>query len=263
MFSPLDHIALGLSGGKDSTALLHVLQHIEQEFPRAQLSAIVIDEGIQQYRSEAIQLARANCQRLNVPLHHFSFKKLFGITLDHLADMQQAHRTVSICSFCGILRRKALNYAAKQIHASKLVVAHNLDDEIQSMLLSILRGDLKSLSSIHPILDNVPGFVQKVKPFSEILEREIALYAHLKSLSFQTVLCPYRASSMRNDIREFLNHLEYHHSGIKYTIYQSFSRLIPVQPENARETLTRCQRCGEPAASRTCRACTLLHDLNR
>ena len=68
MFRPHDHIALALSGGKDSTALLHALCSIEQHYPKAQLSAIIIDEGINQYRQEAIQLAQRSCERFKIPL---------------------------------------------------------------------------------------------------------------------------------------------------------------------------------------------------
>jgi uncharacterized protein (TIGR00269 family) len=262
MFSPQDHIALGLSGGKDSTALLQVLLTLERKFPQAQLSAIIIDEGIHQYRREAIQLAKLSCQRINVPLHLFSFKQFFNITLDQLAETPQSHRQISICSFCGILRRKALNIAAKRIHATKLVLAHNLDDELQSMFLSLLRGDLRSLSKLRPILNRVSGFVPKAKPFSEILEREIALYTHYNNLAFQTLPCPYQSSSMRNGIREFLNQLEHNHPGIKYSTYRNFMKLISNQPQTSLKTLTTCNICGEPTTSLTCRACTLLQAIN-
>lgn len=262
MFRPHDHIALALSGGKDSTALLHVLYSIERQYPKAQLSAIIIDEGIHQYRQEAIRLAQLSCERVHVPLHQFSFPQLFDISIDQLAEKSQAQRQISLCSFCGILRRKALNLAAKRINASKLVVAHNLDDEIQSMFLSIVRGDLKSLTAIHPVREQIPGFVQKVKPFCEILEREIALYAHFKDLSFQTLPCPYQSSSMRTDIRGFLNKLEYTHPGIKYSTYRNFMKLTLNQPQVSLKPLSKCNICGEPATNLTCRACTLLQAIN-
>jgi uncharacterized protein (TIGR00269 family) len=258
MFSPQDHIALGLSGGKDSTALLQVLHTLEQKFPQARLSAIIIDEGIHQYRREAIQLAKLSCQRFNVPLHLFSFKQLFNITLDQFAETPQVQRQVSICSFCGILRRKALNIAAKQINATKLVLAHNLDDELQSMFLSLLRGDLKSLNKIHPVLDRISGFVPKAKPFSEILEREIALYTYYVDLEFQTLPCPYQTSSMRTDIRVFLNQLERNHPGIKYSTYRNFIKLIPSQSYTSGKSPNLCKNCGEPSSNLICRACTLL-----
>ena len=257
-----DHIALALSGGKDSTALLHVLYSIERQYPKAQLSAIIIDEGIHQYRKEAIRLAQRSCERFNVPLHQFSFPQLFDISIDQLAEKTEEQRQISLCSFCGIFRRKALNLAAKRIKASKLVLAHNLDDEIQSMFLSIVRGDLKSLTARVPVREQIPGFVQKVKPFCEILEREIALYAYFNDLSFQTLPCPYQSSSMRSEIRQFLNQLEYNHPGIKYSTYRNFMKLILNQPQASLKRLSRCNICGEPATNLTCRACTLLQDIN-
>jgi uncharacterized protein (TIGR00269 family) len=150
--------------------------------------------------------------------------------------------------------------AAKQIHASKLVLAHNLDDELQSMFLSLLRGDLKSLHKTSPVLDSVPGFVPRIKPFSEILEKEIALYTYYTDLTFQTLPCPYQTSSMRTNIRTFLNQIEHNRPGIKYSTYRNFMKLISIQSLDIQKTPTFCKLCGEPSANVMCRACTLLQE---
>jgi len=85
MFRPDDHIVLALSGGKDSVSLLQVLSTIEEDFPQSTLSAILIDEGVEGYRREAIAIAKENCERLNVPLHIYSFKTIYGRSLDEIA----------------------------------------------------------------------------------------------------------------------------------------------------------------------------------
>jgi len=262
MFRPDDHIALALSGGKDSVSLLHVLHAIEDAFPRSTLSAILIDEGVEGYRAEAKAIAQENCARLNVPLHVYSFPTIFGSSLDEIAEAATARGSLSVCSYCGVLRRQALNVAAKAVGASKLALAHNLNDEVQSMVLSLLRGDLAGLARTHPVLEVVEGFVQRVKPFCRIPEREIAFYAHVAGVRFQRTPCPYRESSMRSDVRRFINGLEDQHAGITFSIAKTLNKIQGALPAvEALKGMRHCQRCGEPAAGMTCRACQALDEL--
>lgn len=262
MFRPDDHIALALSGGKDSVSLLHVLRKIEEDFPKATLSAIVIDEGIEGYRKEGIEIARESCEKLNIPLHVYSFKEIYGRSLDEVAEASKDKGELSVCSYCGVLRRKALNVAAKDVEASKLALAHNLDDEAQSMVLSVLRGDLIGLARVRPVLERVEGFVQRVKPFCEMLERETAFYAYVKGIRFQRIPCPYLESSMRSDVRRFLNELEGKHSGIKYGLYRSFEKIqANLKGLEGRGRLEYCRICGEPSSGKICRACQSLKEL--
>jgi uncharacterized protein (TIGR00269 family) len=262
MFRPDDHIALALSGGKDSVSLLQVLSTIEEDFPRSTLSAILIDEGIEGYRGEAIAIAEENCERLNVPLHVYSFKTIYGRRLDEIAEASKDRGSLSVCSYCGVLRRKALNVAAKTVKASKLALAHNLDDEVQSMVLSLLRGDLANLVGVKPALEKVEGFVQRVKPFCEILEREIAFYAYVKDVRFQSIPCPYLESSMRSDVRRFVNVLEGKHAGITYSIARSLRKIQgSLKGVDVRGELRQCQTCGEPSSRKMCRACQSLKEL--
>ncbi|MCW4038881.1 MAG: TIGR00269 family protein [Candidatus Bathyarchaeota archaeon] len=262
MFRPDDHIALALSGGKDSVSLLQVLSTIEEDFPGSTLSAILIDEGIEGYRGEAIAIAEENCERLNVPLHVYSFKTIYGRSLDEVAEASKDRGSLSVCSYCGVLRRKALNVAAKAVKASKLALAHNLDDEVQSMVLSLLRGDLANLVGVKPVLEKVEGFVQRVKPFCEILEREIAFFAYVKDVRFQSIPCPYLESSMRSDVRRFVNVLEGKHAGITYGIAGSLRKIQGrLKGVDVRGELRQCQTCGEPSSGKVCRACQVLEEL--
>ena len=262
MFRPDDHIVLALSGGKDSVSLLQILSTIEEDFPQSTLSAILIDEGVEGYRREAIAIAKENCERLNVPLHIYSFKTIYGRSLDEIAKASKNHGSLSVCSYCGVLRRKAMNVAAKAVKASKLVLAHNLDDEVQSIVLSLLRGDLAGLTGIKPVLEKVEGFVQRVKPFCEILEREIAFYAYIKDVRFQSLPCPYLESSMRTDVRRFINVLEGKHAGITYSFSKSLKKIQgSLKGVDTRGDLRKCQTCGEPSSGKVCRACQTIEEL--
>jgi len=263
MFSPNDKIAVAVSGGKDSLSLLHILAKIEKGFPEAKLVAVTVDEGISGYRSEAVKIASKNCRQLGVKQLTLSFKGLYGHTLDEIVEIAEGSGELTPCSYCGVLRRKALNVAAKKLGASKLATAHNLDDETQTIFLNLIHGDVMRMARVEPIIEDVvPGFVQRVKPLSEIPENEIALYAHLKNIEFQTKPCPYMHTAMRSDIRNMLNRLEVRYPGLKFTVLRSVEKIRPILRAAAdKAKLRNCAMCGEPTVSEVCKPCETLQKL--
>jgi uncharacterized protein (TIGR00269 family) len=252
-----DHIAVAVSGGKDSVTLLRVLRKIEKRFPKATLTAVTVDEGIKGYRAEAIELARESCNELEVNHLVVSFRRLFGKTLDQIV---RSKRDLSPCSYCGVLRRRAIHVAAKEVKATKIATAHNLDDEVQTILLNIFHGDVNRIARVEPVLIDPSGrFLQRVKPLCEIPEKEVALYAHLAGIKFQTRPCPYLETALRNDIRDMLNRVEEHHPGTKFTIFRSVERLRnSLKASLTSAELRNCLRCGEPTTGTICEVCKML-----
>lgn len=262
-----DRIAVGVSGGKDSMALLHILVKLEKEFPKAKLTAITVDEGVSGYRAEALKLARKHCYSLGVEHVVVSFKDLFEYSLDELMEILRKTKTrdggPTPCAYCGVLRRRALNSAARDNQATKLATAHNLDDETQTILLNILHGNPLRIARTKPVSNNVhTGFVRRIKPFCEILEVEIALYAYLKKIQFQNKPCPYSQAALRNDVRTLLNTMEQKHPGLKYAAYHSAEKLrAAIESAATLSALARCKVCGEPTTTQTCQPCTMLQSL--
>ena len=266
MLSFDDRVAVGVSGGKDSMSLLNILAMIEQSFPKTELAAVTVDEGIRGYRDEALKIAEQGCRRLGVEHVVVSFKKLFGHDLDALVERLREGSSESggltPCAYCGALRRRALNSAAREWGATKLATAHNLDDETQTILLNILHGDPLRIARNRPVSSPVDSrFVCRVKPFCEVLEKEIALYTYLNKMEFQGVPCPYASAALRNDVRTLLNQMEERHSGLKYTVYRSAEKLWPSLRGWGSETLSDCELCGEPTTQGTCQPCRMLQEL--
>lgn len=255
MFSPRDHIAVAVSGGKDSLSLLMILSRLKARFPLSRLTAVTIDEGIQGYREEAVSLARGLAESLRIEHKVFSFKELFHVTLDELVKRQSR---LAPCSYCGVLRRRGLEWAARAIGADKVATAHNLDDEVQTALLNILHGGVERLMRTSPVLaDPEKRFTPRVKPLCEVYEREVALYTYVAGLEFQQVPCPYRNRALRGDIRNILNELEEKHPGLKYTAYASKLRLSGLLGRS-KVRLGSCRVCGEATGGEVCEVCRIL-----
>ncbi len=263
-----EKIAVAVSGGKDSVTLLHILAKIERDFPDASLWALTVDEGIKGYRDEALKYASESCRKLDVKHVITSFRGLFGIQLDELVNVLRERnkgnsKGLSPCAYCGVLRRRALNLAARKMKADKLALAHNLDDEAQTILLNIMHGDALRMARVKPILEvKPPMFVPRVKPLSEMPEKEIAFYAYLKKIQFQSVSCPYAPTALRSDIRTMLNRMEEKHAGTKFTVYKSIEKIRPaLEAWEKAARLHECKVCGEPASNDICKPCQMLHEL--
>ncbi len=259
-----DRIAVGVSGGKDSMALLHILAKLEKSFPKSDLTAVTVDEGIRRYRDEALKIAEKGCKELGVEHVVVSFTELFGHTLNELVErLREKDEELTPCAYCGVLRRRALNSEARRLGATKLATAHNLDDEAQTVLLNMVHGDPLRIARNKPITSPMnSSFVCRIKPFCEVLEKETTLYAYLKKVEFQSVLCPYASKALRNDVRAMLNRMEEKHPSMKYTVYRSAQKLwVPLENAVKAERLQDCKLCGEPTVDDVCQPCRMLQNL--
>jgi uncharacterized protein (TIGR00269 family) len=265
MFSFDDRITVAVSGGKDSISLLHILAKTERAHPKSSVVAVTVDEGIKGYRDEALAIAAANCKTLGIDHHVVSFKELYGFTLDEIIARAgpKSERALTACAYCGVLRRRALNVAARDVGADKVATAHTLDDEVQTGLMNIFRGDIRCLAKEKPVTDEVhPRLVRKVKPFCEIPEKESTLYAYVKKFRFQDTPCPYASEALRNDIRAMLNRMEEKRAGTKFAVFKSIERIRPALDELVKKgDFRECVECGEPAASGLCRTCEMLRQI--
>ncbi|MCW4016023.1 MAG: TIGR00269 family protein [Candidatus Bathyarchaeota archaeon] len=265
MLRQKDNFMVAVSGGKDSVTLLHILAKIEKVFPDVSFCAGTVDEGIRDYRDEALKIAEKNCQRLGVEHLVTSFKEMFGYELDEIVQLikKKGEGGLTPCSYCGVLRRKALNTLARDAGVDKLVTAHSLDDVTQTMLLNVAHGDPMRIARSKPVLNVIhPKLVQRVKPLCLVPEKEVVFYAYLKGIEFQCIDCPYAQSALRNDIRDMLNRMEHKHAGTLFTVFRSMEKLQPAVEAYVTETqLNDCKLCGEPTVGDLCRPCKMLQEL--
>ena len=255
MIVPQDRVAVALSGGKDSTALLLLLQRLLPAWEDVRLIAITIDEGIAGYREETIRSAEQLTGRLGIEHHCISFTGLFGDSLDTFLT----GRETQACSICGILRKKALVLGARQAGATKLATGHNLDDEAQSVLMNVFRGDLSRLVR-NSALDSSGKFIPRIKPLSLISEKEIATYLILNDAWSELPECPYTRYALRREVRSMLSGFEYKHPGTMLHLLESKEKIERYGKGSViSESLRSCRECGDPCSGDLCQVCMVRH----
>jgi len=259
MLEPRDHVAIAVSGGKDSITLLSILSKLSSRFPMTKLTAVTVDEGISGYREEAVELASKYARSFGIQHQTISFEELYGQSLDDFLRAKQGER-LTACAYCGVWRRKAINLLAKKVGATKIATAHNLDDIVQTFLLNIFEGDTERFVRFSPVLKDPRGlFMPRIKPLCQIPEREVALYGFTNDLEFQSASCPYMTEALRNELRSIVNRLETAHPGIAYSAYRSMIKLRNLaEPGLPHQTLQLCQACGEPSTFSLCEACRMV-----
>jgi uncharacterized protein (TIGR00269 family) len=188
-----------------------------------------------------------------------SFKQAFGATLDEMVKIAKKRKLgLGACTYCGVMRRSILNQAAREFGAKKLATAHNLDDEVQAIMLNYIRADFSRLYRLGPSYPAREGFVPRIKPLREVPEKEMALYALLKKINVHLGVCPY-AGGIHSEIRDFINRLEENHPNSKFMILRMFDRMKPNLLKAVPEFEIRtCERCGEPTSANVCKKCELL-----
>jgi uncharacterized protein (TIGR00269 family) len=251
LISPGDHIAVALSGGKDSTALLLLLHQILPGYPDVSMSAITIDEGISGYREETLHSAQELAASLGVEHTIVTFSDLFGDDLDTLL----LGREKEACTVCGVLRRRALVLAARKVEATKLATGHNLDDEAQSVLMNVLRGDLPRL--VQDTSSGNPGcFIPRIKPLAGVTEKEIATFLFIQGHFPDLPECPYAGHALRSEVRSMLSDLENSYPGTMNNLIRSRD-IIRARALRTRKrgSFHSCRECGDPSSGEICQAC--------
>jgi uncharacterized protein (TIGR00269 family) len=259
MFQENDRIAVAVSGGKDSAVLLHVLHKIESAFAKSEIVPVTIDEGILGYRDKALESAQELTKSLDLNLEVFSFRKLFDYSLDEIIQRKPTN-SIGACSYCGVLRRRALNIAAQELGADVIAIGHNLDDEAQTVLMNLLRGDSTRIARTNvPREQTMQGFVPRVKPLTELTERDIVAYSHYLGLPYHDVPCPYAEDAYRNDVRAFLNEMEYRRPGTLLAVLRSSEAIITAFRNTPVEwRYLSCEKCNNPSPTRICKTCEML-----
>lgn len=203
MIQPGDTIAIGISGGKDSLALLYSLAGLRRFYPNSfHLTAITVDLGYDSFDTDNIA---ALCQTLDVPYH--------VITTQIRDIVWKEHAQENPCSLCAKLRKGALNDAAKALGCNKIAYGHHREDMLETMLLSLLfEGRFHTFSPVTH-LDRTGLTV--IRPLMYVSESEVIGFQHKYQLPVQHNPCPADGYTKRQYVKDLLSEINRDNPGVK------------------------------------------------
>ncbi|WP_224332730.1 tRNA 2-thiolation protein NcsA [Haloprofundus halobius] len=264
-----DTWVVGLSGGKDSVVLTHILEETFGPDPRIELVALSIHEGIEGYRDKSLDACVELCEDLSLRHEVVSYEEELGVRMDDVVEKDPEN--MAPCAYCGVFRRDLLEQYAEELGADKLLTGHNLDDEAQTALMNFLEGDVTQVAkhfdaSIGGFEERAltDDFVPRAKPLRDVPEKEVALYAHLKDLPAHITECPHASEAYRGEIQQLLLELEENHPGTRHSIMAGYEELAKMAAEQYRGDsdedveLNECERCGSKTGGTVCRKCKLV-----
>ncbi len=222
-----DHIAVGISGGKDSLTLLCALHGLRRFYPvHFTLTAITVDLGFQNLDPEPI---KRMCRTLKIP---------YKIVNTQIAQIIfEERKENNPCSLCAKMRKGALNAAIKDLGCNKIAYAHHKDDVIETMLLSLLyEGRFYSFPP-KTYLDQMDLTV--IRPLFFVDEADVIGFWHKYQLPVVKSPCPADGHTRREYCKQLLRQINQENPGVKNRMFTAVlnadlsdwpDRTIPVRP---------------------------------
>ncbi|KAK8084925.1 Adenine nucleotide alpha hydrolases-like protein [Apiospora hydei] len=250
LFYPGEKVAIGASGGKDSTVLASVLKTLNERHKYGlDLVLLSIDEGIKGYRDDSLETVKRNAAQYDMPLKIVGYDELYGWTMDQVVETIGKKGN---CTYCGVFRRQALDRGAKMLGIKHVVTGHNADDVAETVLMNLLRGDLARLSRATSIVTGSNASdVKRSKPLKYAYEKEIVLYAHHKKLDYFSTECIYSPEAFRGSARTLIKSLERVRPSAILDVVRSgedMARLVPGQTQDACACKANATSAPVPAA---------------
>jgi cytoplasmic tRNA 2-thiolation protein 1 len=248
LFVPGEKIAIGASGGKDSTVLASVLKTLNERYSYGcEFILLSIDEGIKGYRDDSLETVKRNALQYGMELCIVSYEELYGWSMDKVVETVGKKGN---CTYCGVFRRQALDRGALRLGVGHVVTGHNCDDVAETVVMNLLRGDLPRLSRTTSIVTSTPSAaksgegkelsltnIKRSKPLKYAYEKEIVLYAHHKKLDYFSTECIYSPEAFRGSARALIKNLERVRPSAILDIVRSgedMARLVPGYEDSCR-----------------------------
>lgn len=202
-----DKIAVGISGGKDSLAMLYGLHGLQRFYPKHfDIEAITVHSGIKEMDFNPI---KALCKEMDV---HYTV-----VETDIYDIVFHIRREENPCSLCSKLRKGAFNDKARELGCNKIAYAHHKDDIIETLLMSLIyEGRLHSFSPV-TYLDRTE--LTLIRPLMFVNEADIIGFEHKYELPVVKNLCPADGATKREYIKNLIKQLNEENPGVRERIF--------------------------------------------
>ena len=208
-----DRILVGVSGGKDSLTLLHLLNERRKRVPiRYELIPVHIDLGFNSGRTEILK-------------DFFESRGLsYQIEFTDIGKRaNSSENRENPCFLCSWERRKRLFYLAQHFKCNKIALGHHQDDIIETFLLNIFYS--AEISTMLPLQTLFKGKITLIRPLALIEEKKIERFAKEMSLPFGPGGCPVSGKTKRKEVKELIETLEKKNRKIRGNIFRSLSNI--------------------------------------
>lgn len=207
-----DKILIGLSGGKDSLALVELLGKRARIFkPRFSVVAVHVVMKNIPYQSD-LEYLRAHAEQFGIPL------VVRETSFDHTTDTRK-----SPCFLCSWNRRKALFDVAKEEGCNKIALGHHMDDILETLLMNMTYQG--SFSTMPPRLVLRKFDMTIIRPMCLVQESDLIAWAADRNYRKQVKNCPYETQSSRSDMKAIFRQLEALNPEARYSIWNSMTNL--------------------------------------
>ncbi|MBQ6832249.1 MAG: adenine nucleotide alpha hydrolase family protein [Oscillospiraceae bacterium] len=212
MICPGDRIGVGVSGGKDSVALLVFLAELKKYYPQSfHLEAITVDMGLGMDYSPM----EALCDRLEVPFTQVK-TEIGPIVFQYRQEKNP-------CSMCAKMRRGALNQALLERDLHKLALGHHYDDAVETFLMSLLFEG--RISCFQPVTDLDRTGIIQIRPMLYIHEKTVDSFVKRFDLPVIENRCPIDKTTKREEVKQLIYQLSATYPDLKERIFGAMQRL--------------------------------------
>lgn len=204
-----DKIAVGISGGKDSLALLSALAEMRRFYPKHyELYAITVDMG---FAGSDFSEIEEFCRRLNV--------KYRIVKTDIAKIIFDVRKEPNPCSLCAKMRRGSLHAAATELGCNKVALGHHFDDAIETFMMNLFfEGRLGCFSPVTYLSNRR---INLIRPMIYATEKDVKYFARQAHLPVAASLCPEDKATERENMKNLLGDLEHKIGGLKHRIFHA------------------------------------------
>ena len=239
-----DRVAVAVSGGKDSAALLFTLKRLSVVMG-FELQALHFHLNMGDYSDRNLLVVEEQAGRAGVPLR--------VVRLDDLGLRVQRVKGWNPCAVCGAIKRSLFNREAGRMGATVVATAHTLEDLLLFTFKNLLS---RKYYTPPPLLPPSDGLLRKVKPLAFIPERLNLVYCHLRDIPVFGEKCPYWTPH-GHSLKAVFEQMEKAVPSSKLQLFLSLREVLPSGDTPLSGPRSPCSRCGEPSSQPLCTVCRL------